>query len=276
MKPLVIFHDNCNDGFTAAWIARGVLPTDTEFFPANYGSDPPDVTGREVYLLDFSYKRPVMLDIASRAKLVTVLDHHKTAEKELEKLSFIDGHPNEETNVYCKFDMTKSGARLTWQHFYGQSGMTAPWLVDYTEDRDLWLWKLPLSKEVNAALSSYPRTFEQWSKWAEFGTVPPVEMKIEGSAILRYQQQTVDSQAANAVEIEMDGYRVLSVNATVLISEIGEKLAKDRPFSATWFARNDGVKVWSLRSRGESGIDVSAIAKAHGGGGHKNAAGFQE
>lgn len=30
---------------------------------------------------------------------------------------------------------------------------------------------------------------------------------------------------------------------------------------------------WSLRSNGE--FDVSAIAKHHGGGGHKNAAGFE-
>ena len=55
----------------------------------------------------------------------------------------------------------------------------------------------------------------------------------------------------------------------------GDRLAQGRPFSATFFIRADGKRVWSLRSR-EGGIDVSVIAKAHGGGGHAQAAGFQE
>jgi hypothetical protein len=39
--------------------------------------------------------------------------------------------------------------------------------------------------------------------------------------------------------------------------------------------RSDGKRQWSLRSRGD-GVDVSAVAKARGGGGHRNAAGFEE
>ena len=35
------------------------------------------------------------------------------------------------------------------------------------------------------------------------------------------------------------------------------------------------ARVWSLRSDPD-GLDVSQIAKAHGGGGHPHAAGFQE
>ncbi len=35
-----------------------------------------------------------------------------------------------------------------------------------------------------------------------------------------------------------------------------------------------GKTAWSLRST-EEGIDVSEIAKRHGGGGHRNAAGFR-
>jgi nanoRNase/pAp phosphatase (c-di-AMP/oligoRNAs hydrolase) len=56
-------------------------------------------------------------------------------------------------------------------------------------------------------------------------------------------------------------------------SEIGNELAKTNDVSLTWFERGDGITQFSLRSIGD--IDVSTIAKEFGGGGHKNAAGFQ-
>ncbi len=72
----------------------------------------------------------------------------------------------------------------------------------------------------------------------------------------------------------MDGHRILSVNATVLFSEIAGELAKGRPFGACYFDRQDGKRQWSLRSD-DNGIDVSAIAKSHGGGGHAHASGYE-
>ena len=73
----------------------------------------------------------------------------------------------------------------------------------------------------------------------------------------------------------MDGHSVLVANATVLYSDIAGELAKGRPFGAVYFDRADGKRQWSLRSTDE-GVDVSEIAKVHGGGGHKNAAGYEE
>jgi len=61
----------------------------------------------------------------------------------------------------------------------------------------------------------------------------------------------------------------------VLFSYIAGELAKDRPFGTYYIDRHDGKRQWSLRSR-DGGVDVSEIAKAHGGGGHKQAAGFEE
>lgn len=79
MKPLVLYHANCWDGFCAAWVARMALG-DIEAVPVNYGTEPPDVRGRNVYVLDFSYPRAVMRRLLGQAHFVTVLDHHKTAE----------------------------------------------------------------------------------------------------------------------------------------------------------------------------------------------------
>jgi oligoribonuclease NrnB/cAMP/cGMP phosphodiesterase (DHH superfamily) len=151
--------------------------------------------------------------------------------------------------------------------------MKSPWLVDYTEDRDLWRHALPESENINAALRSYPLDFALWDEF--HNAVGQREMfKREGSAIRRAERAIVDSHVRNAREVEMHGHRVRVVNATVLFSEIAGELAKDRPFGACYFDRQDGKRQWSLRSD-EDGEDVSAIAKSCGGGGHQHAAGYE-
>ena len=57
MRPLVIYHGNCADGFSAAWCFWRKYGTGADYVAGVYQQDPPDVTGRDVYLVDFSYKR---------------------------------------------------------------------------------------------------------------------------------------------------------------------------------------------------------------------------
>lgn len=261
-KTLVLYHANCWDGFCAAWAFHRADPN-AEFVPVQYGDAPPDVTGRDVYVLDFSFKRDVLLAMKAAAKSLLVLDHHKTAEAELAGLDF------------CTFDMNKSGARLTWEFLADRGDVhpIEPWLVDYTEDRDLWLWRRPNSREINSALRTYPLDFDEWDVlYADSATLP--RLINEGAAILRAEKAIIESHVRNAHETTIDGHRVLVVNATTLISEIAGELAKDRPFGVCWFEGDNNERVYSLRSR-DGGVDVSEIAKRHGGGGHRNAAGFR-
>lgn len=283
MKPLVIYHANCWDGFCAAWVARKALG-EIEAVPAYYGTTHPSMASREVYILDFSYRRNEMRAILSEAHSVVVLDHHKTAQSELDGLidefiqrpDLIQNKPGSVLPV-IHFDMKKSGGRLAWEHFAylgGWQGMDSPWLVNYTEDRDLWRHALPESENINAALRSYPLDFALWDEF--HNAVGQREMfKREGSAIRRAERAIVDNHVRNARQVEMDGHAVRVVNATVLFSEIAGELAKDAPFGACYFDRQDGKRQWSLRSA-EDGIDVSVIAKSHGGGGHAHAAGYEE
>lgn len=255
LPPIVIYHDNCADGFCAAWAVRKQYPNAT-FIAAKYGDEPPAPEGRDVFIVDFSYPRDVLFNLREKAASLVVMDHHKTAQAALSGLGF------------CIFDMDKSGARLAWERF--NTGQSPHWLVDYTEDRDLWRWKLPHSKEINSAIRSYPFDFEEWDSIAKRN---PEEFIAEGAAILRDQKQTIASHVANAGTFELDGYTIPCVNCTTLISEVVGELAEGQPFAAGFFIAANGDRVYSLRSRGD-GIDVSEIAKRHGGGGHKNAAGF--
>lgn len=254
---LVLYHGNCNDGFCAAYGAWLYFGDKASYVPMDYGQPVPEVTGRNVFIVDFSFKRPILEEMHAKAESLIVLDHHKTAKADLEGLP------------YCTFDMGKSGARLTWEYFdLIDAYPDRVWLMDYTEDRDLWLWKLPNSKEVNSGLSSRPLEFEVWNSLV-FG-----EMKADGAAIERYKDQVIAIHLKDAGRIKLGEHTVPIVNATTLGSEIGNILSQDFPYSISWFYdASAGNYRYSLRAQ-QSGEDVSAVAQKFGGGGHKAAAGF--
>ena len=259
MKKLVLYHANCNDGFGAAWVAHQVFGKEARYRPVQHGDPPPKgCVDREVYILDFSYSRKVLLDLHEQAESLLILDHHVTARDNLQGLDF------------AHFDLEKSGATMAWQHFFPDQEI--PWLLEYIEDRDLWAWKLSESDEVAAGLQSHPRNFQGWSKLIERGRDALVE---EGRPIVRFKKRLIDAATSRVRMIEMDGYRIPCVTSCLLQSEIGSRLAKKHPFVAIVF-ETEGRRVWSLRSHSNSGIDVGAIASRRGGGGHPNAAGFVE
>ena len=70
------------------------------------------------------------------------------------------------------------------------------------------------------------------------------------------------------------GYDINVLNCTCLNgNKIGKELAETANFGLTWFERKDDIIQFSLWSIGDR--DVSKIAVRFGGGGHKNAAGFE-
>jgi nanoRNase/pAp phosphatase (c-di-AMP/oligoRNAs hydrolase) len=267
--PLVVYHAGCHDGYCSAWLFRQAFP-DAEFLPAHYGDTPPDVGHRDVYLVDFTYPRDAIRRLISFNHKVTVLDHHATAPERVAGLTEPDG------KFEAVIDQTKSGARLAWEYLLDRRPGTVPtecpWLVAFTEDRDLWRWALPFSREVNAALRSYPLDFDGWDRMHADRT--PADLIPEGRAILRREKQIVDSHVGFAREVTLAGHRVPCVNATVLTSEIAGELATGKPFGVCYFDRADGMRIYSLRSR-DGGVDVSQVAKSFGGGGHVRAAGFE-
>lgn len=266
MNPLVIYHAQCRDGWCAAWVASKAMPG-SELWPAMYGSAPPDVTGRDVLLVDFSYQRDVLLDMAYAAASIRVLDHHKTAQEDL------DGLP------WATFDMERSGAGIAWDELFGgEFGPQRPWLVRYVEDRDLWRWALPMSREINAFLGSLPYGKpEHLEAWDEAERMDISDVARGGAAILQAIKRYAENVCDNARARKVGAWLVPSVNAPQHdISEVLECLL-DRNEGCTfvhgWWQRCDGIFSNSLSSRGE--FDVSAVARQFGGGGHKNAAGFQ-
>lgn len=277
-KPLVIYHGHCDDGFGAAYAVWKALGGNADYFAGTYGDDPPECADRDILLVDFSYKRTALEELAKDALTVTIIDHHKTAEEDLRGFVGSDMHADaHEFAAACafhgvlpiraEFDMHRSGAMMTWEHFHGRG--TAPDLIRYIQDRDLWRKQLPNVDEFTIALRSYPQDFAVWDTLA----VP--QLITEGRTILRYYRQKIDETKRHQFLGTIGGFTVPVCNAPYFMaSEIAGELAEGERFAACWY--EDGTwRNFSLRSRGAEAIDVSEIAKLYGGGGHKNAAGFR-
>jgi len=261
-----LYHANCNDGAGSAlavWKKYG--DTGHEYIPCQYGNPLPDgLENSDVVMVDFSGKKEEIRKLAQIADSILIIDHHKTAEKELDNVD--DGFG---CRIETIFDMNKSGAMLTWEYFHPLDD--APNLLVHIQDRDLWKFVVPGSQEVHAALQLYP----EWRDWLELNED---DLILEGSAIKRYLNQ----QSANIVrtpprEFSMTGDIVPLYNLQGFMISDTLHMALDVypecPYAVAYFDL-PGKRVYSLRSRSGSDVDVSVIAQERGGGGHKHASGF--
>lgn len=296
MKPdICIYHGNCADGFTAAWAVWKRFGGDVEYVPGAYGSPPPDCAGKTVLVVDFSYKRDVMLEMAKRANGVLVLDHHKTAKDDLEAdgnyivdmttysgnltwQRFLDNCFQDRCEgvpygrVYTVFDMERSGAGITWDFLH--PGRSRPRLVDYVEDRDLWRFDLRRSRDASAYIFAHEYTFENWQGLAEdFAKTPDAAFEAGAAIEKKHHKDVAELVAASKRPMVIGGHSVEVANVPyTLSSDAGHLLTQTNAFGACYFDTPKG-RVFSLRSVDEK-EDVGAIAKSYGGGGHRNASGF--
>ena len=248
---VVLYHADCMDGFGAAWALWKRFPR-ARYVAVKHGNPPPaGLQNQHVVMVDFSYHREIILDLAKQTASLHILDHHITAQASLEDLP------------YAYFDMNRSGAVLAWEWSHMQP---VPWLLQYVQDKDLWQWQLPDSREISASLASYPFEFQTW-EGLQFET-----LKVEGTGILRYEKTLVEKMANEVIMVSLAGHTVPAVHSSILTSQIGEHLSDNYPFCLIWHQK-DGRRYFSLRSK-TGGISVADIAAQYGGGGHRHAAGF--
>ena len=206
-------------------------------------------------------------------------------------------------------DNDQSGAMLSWRFFH--PGTEVPRFVRHIDDYDRWVFSIEGTKAFNKAIWSYtPWSFTQWRDWfydveEGFNHAYWADFYTEGEAILRAHDQNVQSVVKGSAReckliIPVDArnlvasydqphwiydqdarYAAASVEGLVancpphLTSDVGHELAtQSGTFGLCWTLSKEGlVAKCSLRSNGD--YDVSAIAKTFGGGGHRNAAGFE-
>ncbi len=221
-------------------------------------------------VLDFSFKPDVTRQLIACTKSYTVIDHHKTAAADVSLYS-----ADLRSQDKLVFDMAQSGAVLTFKYLFPDEKVPA--LLNYVQDRDLWKWELPGTKQISA-----------WFLSTDWGKPSDVCVAVElcehdqymcstiGASIGRLIDKQVEVAVRNAEETYIDGACAIAVQSAIYQSDICDALLTkypDKDVAIVWYHSLETTK-FSLRSRGE--FDVSEIAKKFGGGGHKNAAGFSK
>lgn len=286
---VIIYHSPCPDGFTAAWIAKEFFERDptahVEFIAGSYSNGTqivPNVFEKRVYMLDFSYPRRVMEDIAMQADEVIILDHHVSAQEDVMPLI-------ESGMVQGIFDMNRSGAMIAWEYF--NPDVEPPALVKYVQDRDLWEFDLLHSREITMAIYSYDYTFENWDFLA--GEIGCVQEMLRGSVSDSHNAQFLNAAIA-MYRLHMKNVREIITPGSELQLKIGCHIvpaynanncfgsdlcgavidAGSQPIVAYFWINGQGQYIFGLRSALD-GPDVAKIAASYGGGGHKHASGFR-
>lgn len=265
MKPLVIYHANCNDGFGSALIASLFFKGEVDLWKGYYQSEKlPDCKNRTVYMVDFSYPREAMEKIQKECKNLFWMDHHASSWKEMEGFKWTNG-----VNLSTQ-DENISGVGLAWEHFFGAEAM--PKVFQSIQDWDTWKFLLPNTREIHFALHSFPQDINIWKELVK----PEFYLSLvrDGQPLLRKHDMQVDYYVKSAFKMDIAGHIVPMVNAPPeFASDVGNILSKGEKFAGIYF-ENEKFRNFSLRSQ-KDGMDVSEICKMFDGGGHKQAAGFK-
>ncbi len=263
MKDIVVvYHGKCPDGFGGAYAAWKKFGDTATYIPAVHGAPVPDLAGKEVYMIDFSYPQEVLLDIEHAAKKFVVLDHHIGAR---------DAVVSVREHI---FDNDHSGSGIAWKYFHPE--IPLPRLLAYIEDNDLWRHSLPHGKEIAAYIGTLQFAFTSFDAiiqkvQSEDGFAEIVQ---KGTSFAEYYEYNVTHLLEYAELVQFDEFTVFAVNSPRLFrSELGHRLAtKHAPFAIVWYA-SEGK--WHFSLRGDGTIDVSEIARRRGGNGHHDAASFR-
>ena len=313
-RVVIAYHANCIDGFTAYWItAKFVESTGSVFIPlpmeyneASYKKLLYSLEENEAHgliVVDFSLPVSLIVNLNKLSIPIkpVIIDHHKTAMdnyhiarmvKEDEKARYpFTQVDSEQPDFIVVAANHKSGARLCLDYYEPalDEGFvrTAEPMVSYVEAYDLWDFKLKGKsnvKQINAYLSNLPcRSLEQWDIASTLIKNTEEEILLIGHLLLRKQAHKVAAKVLTADPITIGGYLSLAVQVQpsetkACINDIASALcSKTRTFGATYCIDTEAnIIKWSLRSdKDATNIDVSAIAKSLGGGGHRNAAGFE-
>lgn len=255
----------------------------------------------QVWIVDFSLKLEDMDRLLAITKDVTWIDHHKTAIEKYENYPHrIAGYRRDGV----------AGCVLTWQyvHWFSSRGSRSM-LVDEDSipfmdpsariaipvprgvlmigDYDVWAHKIPGSTEFYEGMKLRDQTPGSQDWWqvltgeAEgcYGDGRPLPTRDvcgpimeAGRTAIKYRDNYCASMNKSyGFASEIDGVKCWVCNIYAFGSMGFAERMKEFPVCAACVF--DGKK-WTISLYSDLGTDVSVICKAHGGGGHKGAAGF--
>lgn len=274
MKNLVIYH-NDNDGLCSAAIVNYFVDN-CEFYPINYGFKVPwkkIEKADKVFMVDFGLQPfgDMVKLLNMKGKKLLWIDHHVTAIEDEKK----SGQKFEGIR-----EIGKAGCELTWQYF---SDLPVPrtvtnmgrydcWDLEYSKDVVPYHYGM-LLKNLSPIDNIWKNLFDNDSYYEELDYN---QILRDGQICLKYQQMRYNQYCRPFhFCMEWEGLKFIACNAlnvsSMLFDGYFDESKCDAMMCFGWTGNCWTVSMYTTKK----GIDVGHIAKKYGGGGHKNASGYQ-
>jgi uncharacterized protein len=210
---------------------------------------------------------------ACESKLVWI-DHHRTAMEKFPNFWNSESIPGIRS-------LEKAACVLTWEYTHPEQ-ISPPPAVAYIGDKDMWKFEFAQTKAFSAGFSLMVK-MPDVAVW-DILLGPDHEDTINkmlfiGELLLEAQNYKLQKAFERGMDFIFHNLRARLVNATGSISELGEFIYKKPEYDiAVMWQAVENMVVFSLRSDSENpeSPDCAEIAQQYGGGGHRNAAGFQK
>jgi hypothetical protein len=276
------YHNADLDGKCSAAIVRKKWP-EIELIGINYGDEFPweTITPREpVIMVDFSLQPfSEMVRLRELTDALVWIDHHKTALNDAKSAGWlVDGLPLPEAPC----DLVVPGARrdgigacaLTWSYLFPSDPV--PEGVRLLAEYDVWNHEDPNCLPFQYGMRNLDNDLDAQA-WRDIFRGEWRHIANSGDVILEYEKRQ-NAIKANAMcfQTELDGLFCIAANQGLSNSKFfdSEPVPEGGYDAMILFCWRKGKWTVSLYTD-KPGVDVGAVAKGRGGGGHVGAAGFQ-
>lgn len=277
---ICIYHNRDLDGWMSAAIVKLWHPN-TELIGWDYGMPIPDLSFKEVIMVDISF--PVDVMKANCNRLVWI-DHHKSAILAWQDVELADLEDRFTIPGLRSSDF--AACELTWKYFFPEKGI--PEIVHLLGRYDCFGHKgtdeelkvLQFQYAARAYMST-PKDCLDYLK-ADIGEMEYSaevrsldELLIVGEGIYEYLCTEAQQIYERRFDVDFDGLKFGCVNQCRFNPiNFGIQYHKDGYDGFACFHYQKGQWIYSLYNDNGQ-VDCSEICKKRGGGGHKGAAGFQ-
>lgn len=277
----IVYHSKDLDGYCSGAICKLKYP-EAELFGYDYGQPFPfdDFIGHEIIMIDVSLPMKDMLRFAVTCRHLTWIDHHISAINDFKKVN--PSEPGYE-NIIAILENGISACEGGWKYLFPDQEM--PTAVKLAGEYDTWRngdkerWNnaiLPFQFGMRMFCTS-PETFpaELFDHYQIVTDNPVYKIIHEGKLILSYQKTQNERACRSSFEIEFEGLKAICLNNGGANSQVFDSVYDpDKHDIMIPFVFTGKHWTFSLYTT-KHNIDCSIIAKSKGGGGHKQAAGFQ-
>ena len=275
LNRICFYHASDWDGKASAALINMYFEGDVTFLGLDHGIEFPFHLINEeveVYMVDFSIKPEGMKRIIESSKKFVWIDHHISAFKAMEEAGI--------TDVPGLQRVGEAGVELTWKYLYPALDILPSW-VTYLGRFDVWDknhpdWETKIKPfqygfdEVNPHI----KDINFWRNELDLDKINTII--TDGAVVMEKRKKELDEKARKfSFEMEFEGLQFVALETFNRSSESLLAVYDPEKHDAMMAYHEDGdfYRFGMYTTRDD--LDLSVVAKKMGGGGHKQAAGFE-